>query len=609
MLLKKIALHTEILLFASLSLVFFLWFGLPLLWSASENVRLVEAFMSDEGRFLRLVKDALEAKTFKLHFVSYGHFFFNLVLVPLNVLQNFMLITEQHIMIALRLVSWVFGYGTVVMCFVLVRKHIGQFAAWASGGLLMVLPLPFLEYCVAAHPDTMLLFFITLSLYYACQYAENDKITDFLKAVFVAGLAFSAKYPGLFLLPCLLLIFLIKITFKNKVEFKSDLQKKSMCLYGIMGSFCLVFAVAASPERVTAWFSSDGQIKSAWIVQLITLFRGLAVVAGLVLWAIVGWLYRQKGEEVKYPKMGFLAYYSLLALLFFTLAFVLTSPNSLVGLQFVEGMIYESGMTTQGGFFDSRLSSVEWLQILGRADMVSFYLLIPALLFAIFTLFSSLQKFKKEKIDAVWILSLWSLVIVGYFMVRVRFMEERYILPAVPYLLILGIYAWQLFFKKIVFPKKQKMALVLTLGIFLTFWGYHFLKIMDYRYQYKHRVTKSKTVQVGEWLAANVALDSFIYYDATAYIPPIFQKVRKGSVCRFSDIQKHLPDIIVLQQSRYVKYGDATFADRFLLEKEKFADTHACYNALMKGTFEAEGVEYIFFKKMGETVIFRKEDI
>ena len=370
----------EQLLFGLLLLAYFIGYLYPLLFTACKDVQMASVFSPDEGRYVHLIRGALEAKSFRLHFVSYGHFYFNLVLLPLMLLQSFFVITDVHILLSLRGVSWLFGLGSAWMTYVLTKRFFGVFEAWLSAVLLVFVPLTFLEYSVIAHPDTLQLFFILASLYAICSLSEKLSVRHLMWASAMAGLAFSAKYGGILLLPLIAFVFLRQVYQAEGLQCSMILKKRVNLQLILLTVLCLIAALLLQQSVVNWFFSSDGHIESAWIWDLITKVRFLLLGISMAL-ATISYFSYKKLFNPKYDKSYFGFYYGMLASLLFVAMFVLTSPNSLLELQFVQGLLYEGHNTRTGGFFtaDWQKISTQWYEVLTSKHLLGGVLFLLSL--------------------------------------------------------------------------------------------------------------------------------------------------------------------------------------------------------------------------------------
>lgn len=369
---NKYKLQWESLLFIGLLTAYFIGFLLPLIFTACENVQIASVLYPDEERYVKVIRGALEAENLRIHFVSYGHFFFNLVLIPLLFLQQFFTITDVHILLSLRLISWLFALGSVVWVYVICKRFFGVEVAWLSAFLMLLVPLTFTEYAVVAHPDTLQLFFILGSLYHICLMASekwNNK--HLVWASVMAGFAFSAKYAGILLLPLIAVVFLLQLhSFPSKESKELKVSEKILervkWILGLLAVFCVSIAFLLQKSIVTSLFSADGTIESKWIWNLIEVIQiaaiGLAIVFGMLFY-----FYWRKVYSSKYiGELTSIIYYGFISATAFLLAFIISSPNSLLELQVVQGLIYEGHNTRTGGFFTADWSQIgeQWYAVL-----------------------------------------------------------------------------------------------------------------------------------------------------------------------------------------------------------------------------------------------------
>ncbi len=365
---NKYNLQWESLLFTILVLVYFIGFLFPLLFTACENVQIASVLYPDEGRYVKVIRGALEAKTLRIHFVSYGHFFFNLVLIPLLFLQQFFTITDVHILLSLRMISWVFGLGSVVWVYIISKRFLGVGVAWLSAILLLIVSLTFIEYSTVAHPDTLQLFFILGSLYYTCLLAEGSEkleVRYLMWASTMAGLAFSAKYAGILLLPLIAFVFLGRLYQVENLEVSEKMKGRVKGFLGLISGMCLIGGLMLQRSVVTSLFSADGVIESEWIWNIIAVTRtGMFVLSGL--FAVLYYFLSKELCNSKLNVAYFIVHNSILAVSVFSLAFVISSPNSLFELQFLQGLIYEGHNTRTGGFFTANWQQIgeQWYRVL-----------------------------------------------------------------------------------------------------------------------------------------------------------------------------------------------------------------------------------------------------
>ncbi|MEZ4883519.1 MAG: glycosyltransferase family 39 protein [Chitinophagales bacterium] len=386
----------EAMLFTVLLIGYFVAYLLPMLFTACDNVQMASVFYPDEGRYVQVIRGGLEAQTLRIHFVSYGHFFFNLVLIPLLFLQQFFIITDVHILLALRVISWIFGLGSVGLTFMIARRFFGRWTAWLSACLMMFIPLTLLEYSTIAHPDTLQLFFILASLYFTCMLAEEFNTKYLLWASGMAGLAFSAKYAGILLLPLIAFVFGLQLYRAESLEEPPKIEKRVSQMLGFFIVTFLFSGILLQQSVVTFLFSTDGHIESDWIGDTIELVRiGLFLIT--LLFVILYYLNWRKLSNSKQNKFQFGFYYSTISLMVFGLAFVVSSPNSLLELQFIQGLLYEGHNTRTGGFFTANSWQIaeQWFDILTSKYLLGFGLFVLGLAASFWNLWSRKPKMVK----------------------------------------------------------------------------------------------------------------------------------------------------------------------------------------------------------------------
>lgn len=148
--------HVDFLALALILIIFYFWFAWPLVWTASQNMRLIDAFDVDEALHVYIVKGALNQHTFRLMFNNYGHLYFNLALLPLFLIDHVSAMTEQKIIVVLRLISTIAAMATVASVFMLAKRFFGRLSAWISSLFFLAVPLLFTEYSINSHPDILL---------------------------------------------------------------------------------------------------------------------------------------------------------------------------------------------------------------------------------------------------------------------------------------------------------------------------------------------------------------------------------------------------------------------------------------------------------------------
>ena len=141
----------------------------PLVWVSSANLRLVEAFATDEVLQLNLLRGAAANRTFALTFGPYGHLVFNVILGVLRVLPGEL--TDARIVHTGRAVSVVFAAAMLWLTFVWTRRVFGEAAAWIAFAALIANATLY-AWAVVLKPDMAQLFFLMLALALTCRLAD-----------------------------------------------------------------------------------------------------------------------------------------------------------------------------------------------------------------------------------------------------------------------------------------------------------------------------------------------------------------------------------------------------------------------------------------------------
>jgi len=236
---------------------YYSWLSVNTVYSASVDGRLLEVFDGDEFSHFDIIRKALTDHALCVEWSVYGHFYFNLVLFPLLILQRVTPVSDQLLVLVLRYVSTLSSILTVIMTFGLARRYFGSLVAWISSIFLMIVPYIFNYWSVTSHPDTLQMLTVVGGVFGCCEYLYSKKKIWLIVAAFFAGLAFSTKYAGIFLMPIIWLLCLgifvepIKKIKRDFLHLPSLLPAFWLVL--ITGvSFLIAFALA-SPCLMLDW--------------------------------------------------------------------------------------------------------------------------------------------------------------------------------------------------------------------------------------------------------------------------------------------------------------------------------------------------------------------
>jgi hypothetical protein len=249
--LNKRGIYIEWILIISLVFAYFFWLSNNTVYSASANGRLLDVFDGDEYTHFYIVRQALTDRTLCIDFPYYGHFYFNLILFPLMVLQKFRPVSDHVLILALRYVATLSSALTVILTFGLARRYFGRLVAWVSSLFLTILPYIFNYWSVTSHPDTLQMLTIVGGLFGCCEFMLSKKKKWLIVAAVCAGLAFSTKFGGVFLLPIIWLLCLAQFD-ESRMVFNIDSLRpprlqSSILLVVVTGVSFLISFIATSP--------------------------------------------------------------------------------------------------------------------------------------------------------------------------------------------------------------------------------------------------------------------------------------------------------------------------------------------------------------------------
>lgn len=220
---------------------YYSWLSVNTVYSASVDGRLLEVFDGDEFSHFDIVSKALTNHTLCVEWTVYGHFYFNIVLFPLFILQRFTPVSDQLLVLVLRYVSTLSSILTVIMTFGLAKRYFDSFVAWISSIFLMIVPYIFNYWSVTSHPDTLQMFTIVCGMFACCEYLLSKKNKWLIIAAFFAGMAFSTKYAGIFLMPIIWFL-----CFGIFVEPIKKIKRDFLHLPSLLQAFWLVFITGVS---------------------------------------------------------------------------------------------------------------------------------------------------------------------------------------------------------------------------------------------------------------------------------------------------------------------------------------------------------------------------
>ncbi len=225
---------------------------------ASADAGLVAVLSADEALSVRIVRHMLAERTPDQDgFFAYGallHDLAALMLAPAAALTS---VSDRAIIVALRLVALLSGAAVIVLT-ALLGARLGGTAAGATAALFVAVTPELAEWSVTAHPDTLQLAAITAALIVAGALARKATVRRTLAAGALAGLAFSAKYAGLLLLPVLLLALAAGLSRTGGAQ-----RPGRFLVWAVLlgAAFAAVFAVT-NPSALATPHAFAGQVRA-----------------------------------------------------------------------------------------------------------------------------------------------------------------------------------------------------------------------------------------------------------------------------------------------------------------------------------------------------------
>jgi len=589
------------------------WYARPIIWSASSSYNKVSVFNADERDQLGWVKSAFEEGSYDIPLNKYGHLYFDIVLTGLNVTSWFTEITDQHIIIYLRLVSTVFGILSVLMLFVLVRRFLDENTAWLAAAMLLAIPLNFWDLSFQAHPDIAQVFFIIVAIYWCSYITLSSKNLSYYLAMLFAGLAFSVKYSGLFLIP---VIFLVQILHKCTIyqviptRFNSSafINKLRLGTAGL-AALGLLIHFYLTTENI-AWLFLDGPIESSRNIHFIEQlqFFGLALAVGGLLIVLLQpfWNYLKANTPLAYNLRSLMAEFSM-GLALFAGIFAITSPYLLVDFEFLRGLLQQSEIVSKGHVYVQEPGFWGWFNVLHDSVMfdkvtLSFGLIGMLVSFVTFGTYGI-----KNRKSLLWISTIWIIIYFVLLVVRIGHHPPRFLLPVVPFLIILSSYTIISLFRKIldyVVPRNRRsIEGLFTVAVAILIFAVNIPQLYEFRTQMANRENNNAYLQAGEFLAENYEPDVRIVHDAYSYIPESFQNEKEVWNLNLDKVEAENPELVIVNDKMSNRFGSQSTASKFAGGEATYLKSYNFYRLIRQ-----DSLSYELVKDFGPVQIYEKID-
>jgi hypothetical protein len=557
---------------------------------------MVSVFVPDEATHVALIKGCLDDNTLKIDFGYYGHLYFYLCLLPLFVVKLFMPVSEHLMIVVLRVVSILFGAATIVAVFITAKRYVGQYQAWVAAAILCIVPFDFLRLSSFSHPDTVQMFFITLSLLCCCRMAEDDHLKWLAFASVTAGLAFACKYSGMFLIPVIATVVVLS-AFKarggaNQEGFgRYSLLpiRVALLLSGLLG---LTAAILMNPRFVETLVGIDlstqglGVSKASALSSLRLMAGGVGVFLLLIglLPALWNYLARFSWVVLSLRRIG-------LSLVLFAAAFVAVSPFSFYRLSMVRLMLYESTHTSFGDWFAETESGLAWFGILASEQVVGPIILAVLALGLIVVLWHISRKGLIGALEPTNVMWFWIVFFLFFLILRVYTRPARYALPIVPAMVVVFVAVCSTFLEFVrQYWGRMRCFAVIPIVFWMIFFAFEgpsgLRRITDYREYMSLREMRNPAIRAGTWLQANYPSSTRIFYDYYSYVPPIFKHAQSTYGGTWQVAEKFDPDIIIVHKKIFEKFADRGRSAQYGWGTGEFLAIHTYYSRILNGKSE-----------------------
>jgi hypothetical protein len=580
----------ELLSVVILTAIYLVWFAWPLFWSASENVRLVGTFNTDEEAHVILLKEAIDNRFPRLGYIQYGYTYLNMGLLPLFLLSYFMDVTEQHIIVWLRMIPTLFAIATITLTFLMARRYFGRLAAWLSAFLLSFTVLNFLEMSAMSHSDIPQVFFVVLGIYFCCRLAKDGHLKWLIWASASAGFTFGCKYSGMFLLPIIGFYGLLHTIWMDTAQVKVNndrVIKVGRILAALTGGTLLILGFAIIPSAATSYV--DAEYFGVLISQFFDIFRIIATAAGvgLVLLAILPFVWTFIRQR---PKLAYLLKLGMLTAIVFAAAFSVTSPFNVFSVRsgFLRGFLYESLHSGFGHEFKEAHNRLLWFNALVSPELLDPLILglaIPSLVLTAHKVARGGWQQLLEPDSVMWV---WVLFYFGFLVWRVNIRTHRALLPIIPFLIIFSAHAagWVLQYAATRLSRRLVAGLVTIFLLIIV--GLELPKsldrIIEFRQTTSQREQTSDAVLAGHWLAEHYSPSARILYDPYSYVPPLFADAHVtpwgGTLQMLETLE---PDVVIINEYNSSLFSDIHQAAKYARDEAHFIARYEYYNALREG--------------------------
>ena len=590
----------ELALVLLLSASYLAWFAGPQIGVAADDERLLSVYSFDEARHTRVLRDALDAASFRLDYDSYGHLYFNATLVVLFGLSLIEPLEDTHIIAAQRIVTVVFSLAAAVATFWLGRSFFGSAVGWLAAAGLLLAPIAYLNLSVKSHPDVPQVLFLVLGVHACLSWVESKERRHAIRAAGWAGLAFAAKYSGLFLLGLIWWA-----GFAVAAARPATLPSRGRVVACAVGAGLVGAAALARPTALGPLLAADGQL-GEHAASVLALLRGVVACSGAAVFVLGAWrsawnrLRRQRWAPVFASTIPMTS-------AVFAAAFVLTSPYSLHRLQFLKGFYEESRHVAFGHTFEETSGAGEWVEVLFSSPLLDGLAPLLMVLLALAMLARDLARDGKA---FLWrprgLLWTWVLFYFAFLMAGVSLRRSYYLLPIVPFLLVLSADAVVRIVSGVFARTRGRRvlaygfaALVLLAGGLEV--GRSAREVVRFRTERGAWPEGDRAVAFGDWLTEAYPPSTRVLYDAYTYVPPVFTNVGSTHGGTLELLRAFRPDVVIVNERVAWRFADPSRAEAFVSGPRRFREHHAYYDGL-----RGESLGYSLVRDLGGVRVYAK---
>jgi len=550
--------------------VFVYW---PIIISASGDIRIVDAFNTDEVDFLSSLLNAYNKSTFEIGHYEYGLLYYNIGLICFNVVGVFTELTEQVGVVIMRFLSCLFLLGTAVVLRQFTKKHM-ESAKELVFVLVLFSSITLINYGTMLHPDLAQVFFVALSLFYVADYVQLPSLKSIVLSSLFAGLAFSTKYVGVALLPILWFLFFFK-----RPQFLKQQSAKTSSIFLIILSVFVAFT--SNPEFYASFLTPNNEISSS----ILTAVSGVRVVAiVLFFFGLSTFFYQKYIDQIENLKWGAIS--SIASTGIFALAFSAGSPQGLRAFNFLNGIVAVASVHKDGHWFRDETGLLGWLEIISQPQVLTLVWSFLAL-FGVLVILYQLIRSDKRQVNLILVIPLlWILVFCFVIVFRVKSHFAHFLIPILPFCFFYAAIGLALIIDKVnniwlkqYWNTRYSSALVLLVVLVFSSWN-----AVDYSSERVVEFKNSPELKAGIWLNENVTKKVFISSDKYTYIPKNEQLMFRHYWGMSDDIIRNdKPDYLIINYHTYQWFLNVSDVETYLHGREIFLERNRLYNELLEG--------------------------